>query len=179
MKNLNNKGITLIALAITIIVLLIISAITLNFILGDNGIIKKSQIAKEKTLENSKQESEKIEDLENKLNSTTRQNTNKSPEPELIFDGWADTVKSYNLIEGRTLEDYTYLIVQSNNVLRRTNCKIFTHMIPVKALDYKNNSDLEISTIGSYYMSMHFTSNTTFDVDILGGAYIEKIYGIR
>ncbi len=43
------KGITLIALVITIIVLLILSAITLNMVMGDNGIIVKAQKSKELT----------------------------------------------------------------------------------------------------------------------------------
>ena len=43
---MNNKGITLIALVITIIVLLILAGVSISFVSGDNGIIKKSQAAK-------------------------------------------------------------------------------------------------------------------------------------
>ena len=43
------KGITLIALVLTIIVLLILAAVTLNLVLGDNGIITKANIAKDTT----------------------------------------------------------------------------------------------------------------------------------
>lgn len=46
---INKKGITLIALIITIIVILLIAGISLNLILGDNGILKKARIAKEET----------------------------------------------------------------------------------------------------------------------------------
>ena len=38
----NNKGITLIALVITIIVLLILAGITIASITGENGILRKS-----------------------------------------------------------------------------------------------------------------------------------------
>ena len=41
----NNSGITLIALVITIIVLIILAGISINLLLGDNGIIKKAQQA--------------------------------------------------------------------------------------------------------------------------------------
>ena len=41
----NNKGITLIALVITIIVLLILAGITIALLTGDNGLITKSQKA--------------------------------------------------------------------------------------------------------------------------------------
>lgn len=42
----NNKGITLIALVITIIVLLLLAGITLNLVLGENGIITRAKEAK-------------------------------------------------------------------------------------------------------------------------------------
>lgn len=46
MRNIsNNKGITLIALVITIIVLLILTGITLSAVIGENGLISKSQRA--------------------------------------------------------------------------------------------------------------------------------------
>ena len=45
------RGITLIALVITIIVLLILAAITINALSGDNGILKRASEAKQKTKE--------------------------------------------------------------------------------------------------------------------------------
>ena len=47
MKNNLNKGITLIALIITIIVLIILAGVTINMVVGDNGIINKAKEAKE------------------------------------------------------------------------------------------------------------------------------------
>ncbi len=44
-----NKGITLIALVVTIVVLLILAGITINYVMGDNSIFQKAVTAKEKT----------------------------------------------------------------------------------------------------------------------------------
>ena len=44
-----NKGITLIALVITIIILIILAAITINAVFGENGLILRAQEAKFKT----------------------------------------------------------------------------------------------------------------------------------
>ena len=44
----NQKGITLIALVITIVVLLILAGITINVLLDNNGIINKAQDAANK-----------------------------------------------------------------------------------------------------------------------------------
>ena len=48
-KNMRNKGITLIALVITIIVLLILAAVSIATLTGENGILTRANDAKEKT----------------------------------------------------------------------------------------------------------------------------------
>ena len=45
-KTKEEKGITLIALVVTIVVLLILAGITITYVMGDNGIIKQAQEAK-------------------------------------------------------------------------------------------------------------------------------------
>ena len=47
----NNKGISLVALVVTIVVLLILAGVSINLVLGDNGIVKRAQDAKNKTEE--------------------------------------------------------------------------------------------------------------------------------
>ena len=44
-----NKGITLIALVITIIVLLILAGISINMLMGQNGILNRATTAKTQT----------------------------------------------------------------------------------------------------------------------------------
>lgn len=63
-KKLNNKGITLIALIITIIVLLILAGITIATLAGDNGLIQKVGEAKDKTYEAEAKEKEELENME-------------------------------------------------------------------------------------------------------------------
>lgn len=46
-KKIENKGITLIALVITIIILLLLAGITIATLTGENGILSKANIAKE------------------------------------------------------------------------------------------------------------------------------------
>ena len=48
---MKNKGITLIALVITIIILLILASVTVATLTGDNGIITKAMEARQKTEE--------------------------------------------------------------------------------------------------------------------------------
>ena len=47
---MKNRGITLIALVVTIVVLLILAGITIALVFGQNGVIKKAQDSKEETV---------------------------------------------------------------------------------------------------------------------------------
>lgn len=44
-KNLKEKGITLVALVVTIIILLILAGITINLVVGENGLLQRAQMA--------------------------------------------------------------------------------------------------------------------------------------
>ena len=48
---LKNKGITLVALVVTIVVLLILAAISINLVLGQNGLITYAKKASKETKE--------------------------------------------------------------------------------------------------------------------------------
>ena len=47
----NRKGITLVALVVTIVVLLILSGVSINLVLGNNGIIARAKEAETKSAE--------------------------------------------------------------------------------------------------------------------------------
>ena len=49
MQLFGTKGITLIALIITIIIMLILSGVTIALLTGDNGILSKANLAKQRT----------------------------------------------------------------------------------------------------------------------------------
>ena len=59
-----NKGITLIALVITIIVLLILAGVAIEMLSGENGILKKAAEAKTKTEQAQKEEETRLTDME-------------------------------------------------------------------------------------------------------------------
>ena len=62
-----NKGITLVALVVTIVVLLILAGVSINLVLGNNGIIAKAQEAKTKQAEASENDLEGMSDLEDEM----------------------------------------------------------------------------------------------------------------
>ena len=73
-KYIKEKGITLVALVITVIILLILTGVTLNITLGDNGLFKQVKSAVEKYKEAEEKENSSISNLEemlSKINSKT------------------------------------------------------------------------------------------------------------
>ena len=71
----NNKGITLVALVVTIVVLLILAGVSINAVLGDNGIIAKAKEAQRKSAEATQNDligmNELAQQLEEQINGST------------------------------------------------------------------------------------------------------------
>ena len=76
----NNKGITLIALVVTIVVLLILAGITITALFGENGLIERAKIADQKTKEGAQNDISAIENLGAQLNAMVNGTTGGSEE---------------------------------------------------------------------------------------------------
>lgn len=59
------KGITLVALVITIIVLLILAGITISLVIGQDGIINKAQQAGKNYVDAAREENRQLQQFEN------------------------------------------------------------------------------------------------------------------
>lgn len=66
-QSIRERGITLVALIISIIILLILAGITLNTALSENGLFKRAKITVEKYKDAGEEEQNKIEELEYEL----------------------------------------------------------------------------------------------------------------
>ena len=98
----NNKGITLIALVITIIVLLILAGVTINLTLGENGIFRTAEQAGKNYTQAQEQELAGLANFENTINNiiagTGSGNTNTPPSEEIDIPegiGTAINVENY------------------------------------------------------------------------------------
>ena len=76
LKTKEFKGITLIALVITIILLLILAGVTIAALSGDNGILTRAKEAKEKTEQAQKEEESTLTNMENILGVYNFKNVN-------------------------------------------------------------------------------------------------------
>ena len=108
---MKNKGITLIALVITIIILLILAGVSIAMLTGENGILSQAKKAKEETEEARKNEENIIENYEGYLNSYSGENTefidslgNKVKVPE----GFRVINPEDNVEDGIVIEDVVH-----------------------------------------------------------------------
>ena len=118
MRKNKERGITLIALIITIIILLILAGTTINTIFGENGIIKMAQKAKNETERASEETEEQLNELIQQLgNSENNQKeidieiTKKKVTSNSIEINVMVTSKQLELVEKLT---YKYYIKESS-----------------------------------------------------------------
>ena len=129
-----NKGITLVALVVTIVVLLILAGVSINLVLGNNGIIAKAKEAQRKSAEASQNDligmNELAQQLEGKLNGSTgsgSENGGKT-EPETVpylpsDDFHYDTSTSVNtglVIQDASGNEYVWVVVPRTTAVYKT-----------------------------------------------------------
>ena len=112
---LENKGITLIALVVTIVVLIILATVSINAVLGQNGIIGKAKQAKESYEKSVKAEDTAMQEL---LNEMEQYNEGSSSDDGKVTlpDGWngdkVNPVKSEDNIVVPVPKGYTASTVE-------------------------------------------------------------------
>ena len=147
----NNKGITLIALVITIIVLLILAGISIAMLTGNNGILTQANEAKEENIQGSEEERIKLAynnlQIKKNLNEITEINA-ENLKNQMISDGekeenieteYYNVDKSIAIYFNDSKNDYT--MDSAGNVYKTDeNLKFY-------AYTYKNNKIVIIGTV--------------------------------
>ena len=150
----NKKGITLIALVVTIVVLLILASVSIAMLTGDNGILTQAQNAKNKTEQADENEQNILNNYEEKINEyagidwdTVLANAKKHPEQKVstaIGVGTDGKAVNMDLWEYTLLEDGTYILLSVNS-LNAVENKLWSDVDS----GYKGNYDTEGKISGS------------------------------
>lgn len=98
----NQKGVTLIVLAVTIIVLIILAGVTVSFVIGDNGIVNKAQQAANKAEEVGETQKEEAQNLLGQMNEMFTEKeegvtlkslmTTVSDKNEVVYDKYGNKI---------------------------------------------------------------------------------------
>ena len=110
------KGITLITLVIIILIIIILSGVTINMVLGNDGLLKQAVISKDMVANSIAAEEEKMDEAEKKYANEMAEDSNPQPPQEIISttdsyvgyyadiegDGTVDGVIYADLAKGNT-----------------------------------------------------------------------------
>lgn len=77
------KGITLVALVVTIVVLLILAGVSINLVLGENGLINKAKEAKIRTMEEQENTLNGMNSLSDEIEHAINENEKKNKDRRL------------------------------------------------------------------------------------------------
>ena len=120
------RGITLVALVITIVILIILAGVSIAMLVGENGIITQAQKAKENTELAEQKEKEEMEKLEDEINEyaginwdTVLANAKKHPDQKTstaIGVGTNGRPVNMDLWKYTLLEDGTYALNSSETI---------------------------------------------------------------
>ena len=182
-------GITLIALIITIIVLLILAGVALNFVLGENGILKHAEFASNKYENKAQIEQNELAQLDDYISNgrNTVGLTTANVGYKILFNGIAnENSKEYELTD--SIENYNFLIIEGNienGSIYETN----TMTIPIINMEYCKRDYYILSGIAytaSYGWDIQFSFSTANKLYVFytrqWGSYvprITKIIGIK
>jgi len=138
-KNRRDEGITLVALVVTIVVLLMLAAVSINMILGSNGIINKSKEAREKYAESSQNDLIGMNNLTDEIEKTLMPlNDETSPYlPDSTFKIVEGSISTGLVIEDGNGNQYVWVVVP-RSLYNNTNYNSNNDKKPISSEDYNN-----------------------------------------
>ena len=183
-KTLKEKGITLIALVVTIVVLLILAGVSINLVIGQNGLINKAVDAKEKTEQAKVNEQTGMDNLYGEIESILNGNsgtvsinlriegeksTTEPPLPDSTFSYVEGTIDTGYVIEDGDGNQFVWVPVDKNQkiTLEVTSEKDITEL---KLYDPYGDTILNLSD--SEVTTTYSNSNIT---PTINGMYIAHV----
>ncbi len=178
----SNKAITLVALVITIIVLLILAGVTINVIIGDNGIISKARDAKNKTENVSIEEEIELAISASKIDfyandgiitaSTLNEYTDKGEFSDVVVEN--GNISSGKFLLYLTNETYNFSFENGKvTISENTNCHLVFH-------DYDGNiiEEKDVKKGTDAQCSIDMSTPIILEIELFGNeSYYAVFYG--
>ena len=190
MKTKEMKGITLVALVVTIVVLLILAGVSINLVLGDNGIIAKAKEAKRKSAEATQNDligmNELAQQLEEKINGSagggagTKVPAEATAEtapyfPDNTFTKKEGTIDTGLVIKDANENEYVWVVVPkslyNNAAYNLNNAKK-----PSSSTDYANIEYCLQKYTATYRNETDYSDTYAADTDNVGWFADETAY---
>ena len=177
----NKKGITLVALVVTIVVLLILAAVSINLVLGDNGIVKKAQDAKTKTAEDQENMLTGMNQLADEIDNLTGGNGGGSGTkvpaeetaetapyfPDNTFTKKEGTIDTGLVIQDANGNEYVWVVVPkslyNNTAYNSNNAKKPSSSTDYANIEYCLKQYTATYRNGTSYSDVYYADNDNVD----------------
>lgn len=187
---MNNRGITIISLVVTVILLIIVAGIGINLSLGENGIFNKTKYAKEKYLNAQKDEENKLNDLYSQMLVATGDDAKITISAKELKEIIQEEIKN-SVQQPTRVKDNIFI---KNSIKNNSNYSTVTSMSNAftktedensKIKEYLSYSQEEGYTVlrsGWYFINLQMeisTSNTSVDGSVSFILNGKNISGVR
>ena len=158
------KGITLIALVITIIVLLILAGVSISMLSGDNGILRQAAKSREDTEEAQQNEINTLSDIESLIDRYA--NGEKTIVSEVKPENYGDTVIGYTVNEGEyQVSDWKVFYNDGSNVWLMSSDYIMLDNETASSVNANYKDGYSLYWGGNYTNNLKDTTKWTAYVD--------------
>lgn len=160
-KNINakRKGVTLITLVITIIVMLILAGITINLTIGEEGIIKKAQEAGENMLLAQEKEKRELNELYSSLLVATNDNSKVTISVEDLKTLIKSEVETQLEKNNQQLHPTAHIYYNANTVSHYAYLNLTSFTSDYSDYYTNNNGEINILKEGKYLVEVGLTSS--------------------
>lgn len=150
---MKEKGITLVALVVTIIVLIILAGISINLILGENGVVIKSKQAKENYQKGANEEQEELENAEMIMDKIATDKELRGISARDIANAenkaeyYGSILQGYQCAKDEAINSWKILYADNNNIYIIADNYIHYQDCPQSKTQriYRHNSDYSVS----------------------------------
>ena len=171
MKRLENKGITLVALVVTIIVLIILAGVSISLVLGQDGVVQKAKAGRDNYAEAARVENEQLAnvdafamDIEAMIPSSPSDNQgNATGTITNMTGGDLGISATVSLSENTNLERTKYVFTTSSSALGTTDETLYKD----GAITQTNTTITKSKAAGTYYLHILATDTNGGKTEII------------
>ena len=156
-----NKGITLVALVVTIIVLIILAGVSISLVLGQDGVVQKAKAGRDNYAEAAKLENEQLANIDV---FTAEVGDTTAPTGSMNMTGGEFTISAtINLGENTDVTRTKYVFTTSNEPLGTDNESLYTD----GTIESTNQTITKVKAAGTYYLHILAVSKNGFKDEII------------
>ena len=166
MKKFGNKGITLVALVVTIIVLIILAGVSISLILGQDGVVQKAKQGRDSYAEAAKIENEQLANVDAfamTVQEMTPSTSTVTGEITNMTDGEIEISATVNLEGNIDFTKTKYVFTTSNSPLGTNDETIYKD----GTIDENNTTIIKSKAAGTYYLHVLATDIKGDKIEII------------